>query len=345
MKKYLSIIFLLLCVVLCLASCDEGNNSQTEPAVTENVEANTSHTHSYSILVTTKNATCTEVGEERRSCSCGDIEKKEIAATGHSYGEWATIKEATCTDVGEESRSCSCGDIEKKEIAATGHSYGEWATIKEATCTDVGEESRSCSCGNAEKREITAKGHSYGEWATIKEATCTDVGEESRSCSCGDTEKKEIAAVGHQWQEATCTDAKTCSVCAVTEGDELGHTTDDGTCERCGEAIKSDESIVADGAYSALSKWLKSQLKNPSSLIVNSVTYSKYESNSNPGEYIFALIINYSAMNGFGGYNRETVLYYCDERMIYQSKDLSTYTIIEVHRLSDQYLNLLNEVL
>ncbi len=45
----------------------------------------------------------------------------------------------------------------------------------------------------------------------------------------------------HEWQEATCTVAKTCSICGATDGDPLGHQwvnatcTAPKTCSVCGE--------------------------------------------------------------------------------------------------------------
>ena len=35
--------------------------------------------------------------------------------------------------------------------------------------------------------------------------------------------------MSHEWQEATCTEAKTCSVCGETEGKALGHTWKEAT--------------------------------------------------------------------------------------------------------------------
>ena len=55
-------------------------------------------------------------------------------------------------------------------------------------------------------------GHSWAD------ATCT----EAKTCSvCAETEGE---ALGHTWADATCTEAKTCTVCAETEGEALGHT-------------------------------------------------------------------------------------------------------------------------
>ena len=45
----------------------------------------------------------------------------------------------------------------------------------------------------------------------------------------------------HKWKAATCTTAKTCSLCQETSGKALGHTTDTGKCSRCGENFSSWE--------------------------------------------------------------------------------------------------------
>ena len=41
----------------------------------------------------------------------------------------------------------------------------------------------------------------------------------------------------HAWNSATCTAPKTCSKCGNTSGEALGHTTESGTCTRCGETF------------------------------------------------------------------------------------------------------------
>lgn len=73
---------------------------------------------------------------------------------------------------------------------------------------------------------------SYHKW---NEATCT----KPRTCSiCGITEGEEL---GHQWKEATCTEPQTCSVCDATKGKALGHDPDawstikEATCTEVGE--------------------------------------------------------------------------------------------------------------
>ena len=72
--------------------------------------------------------------------------------------------------------------------------------------------------------------HDCAEHATG--ATCT----KDAVCSkCG--EVLEGTKASHDWTDADCTTPKTCSVCKTTEGEALGHTTENGVCERCGETI------------------------------------------------------------------------------------------------------------
>ena len=87
--------------------CDEGLAPQ------EVVEA---LGHSYDSVVTAP--ACTEAGYTTHTCAaCGDhYTDTEVAATGHSFGEWSVSKEATRKEVGEETRSCACGETESREI-------------------------------------------------------------------------------------------------------------------------------------------------------------------------------------------------------------------------------------
>ena len=61
------------------------------------------------------------------------------------------------------------------------------------------------------------------EW---KDATCN----EAKLCTvCGVTEG---TALEHEWKDATCESAKTCTVCGVTEGTALEHEWKDATCDK-----------------------------------------------------------------------------------------------------------------
>ena len=80
-------------------------------------------------------------------------------AYGHAYRTWKVTKKATCTEAGEEERTCArCNNTEKRTIAATGqHSYGDWKTTKEATVLDMGQQKRICSVCNEKETKSIAK--------------------------------------------------------------------------------------------------------------------------------------------------------------------------------------------
>lgn len=221
-----------------------------------------SHTYESEI---TKEATCGEDGRKTYTCSvCGDSYTEKISATGkhsyynecddscdvcgavrqasHSYTSKIT-KQATCGEEGQRKYTCSvCGDSFTEKISATGnhsyknacdgscdvcgatrqvsHSYVSEIT-KQATCSEEGKKTYTCSvCGDAYTEKISATGkHSYTN-------ACDD------SCNvCGKTR-----TVEHTWKSATCTTARTCTVCGKTEGSANGHkfsSSTDITCDVC----------------------------------------------------------------------------------------------------------------
>ena len=96
-----------------------------------------------------------------------------------------------------------------------------------ATCT----EPQVCEiCGDTKGNPL---GHEY------EGQTCTDPG---RCTRCGKT----IEAKGHEWTDATCTTAKECAICGKTEGEALGHSTNNGICKMCGENIFSPIEVYSD---------------------------------------------------------------------------------------------------
>ena len=206
-------------------------------------------------------ATCTEAGEETRTCyRCGETETRTIEALGHTPAEAVKENEvaATCTTAGGYDMVvyCSvCGTELSREhttIEALGHTPAEAVKENEvaATCTEAGGYDMVvyCSvCGeelSREHTELEALGHDWGEWTTIVEATCTAKGAEKRTCSrCNETETRVVPAKGHtegeptveNRVEPTCTEAGGydtvvyCSVCGAelsrehTEIPALGH--------------------------------------------------------------------------------------------------------------------------
>ena len=60
----------------------------------------------------------------------------------HSFGEWTVTKEATCTENGERKTTCTICGYEKTEVTDKAeHTFGDWTVTKAAT--EEAEGSRS----------------------------------------------------------------------------------------------------------------------------------------------------------------------------------------------------------
>ncbi|MDO4380402.1 MAG: C1 family peptidase [Clostridia bacterium] len=174
--------------------------------------------------------TATGLTEGSRCSVCREILKAQetVSATGHMYGAWETEREATCTENGILKKTCTaCGNVFRTMQAKKNHVYVIDAAT-EPTCTKPGyTQGMHCSSCNlviTAQTEIPALGHSYGEWETVKTATCTAEGEEKEVCSvCGDTRTRKIEKLPHtvvtdEGKKATCTEpglteGTHCSVC------------------------------------------------------------------------------------------------------------------------------------
>lgn len=159
------------------------------------------HVHTFSDWQERTPATCTEKGEEYRTCACGEEETREITALGHSFTNYVSDNNATCTENGTETAKCDRCDATNTrtiENSALGHDYSEeWTIDKEATCTQPGSKSHHCTrCRDkADITEIPAAGHSFGEWFVEKPASMTEDGLEVRICSvCKEREEKILPA-------------------------------------------------------------------------------------------------------------------------------------------------------
>ena len=49
-----------------------------------------------------------------------------------------------------------------------------------------------------------------------------------------------VVAHEHNFSDATCTAPQICSICDALNGEALGHTVEEGTCERCGETVGNE---------------------------------------------------------------------------------------------------------
>ncbi|MBO4869420.1 MAG: hypothetical protein J5585_06875 [Clostridia bacterium] len=163
--------------------------------------------------------TCTQ----RPTCPVCGIEFGETDPDNHDFGEWTVTTPATCTEKGEEKRSCSrCDATETREVEALGHNYE--AVVTPPTCTEAGYTTHTCSrCGDSyTDTPVAALGHDWSEWTETTAPTCTAAGEKTRTCArCGETETEAIEALGHDYISETvlptCTEegytTHTCSRC------------------------------------------------------------------------------------------------------------------------------------
>ena len=96
--------------------------------------------------------TCTARGYTEYGCQvCTHTEKRNYqSATGHKYGEWFVYEEATCTNVGEERRYCensnACGYYQTRVLSKLRHEYN--AVVTAPTCTAKGYTTYTCKCGD-----------------------------------------------------------------------------------------------------------------------------------------------------------------------------------------------------
>ena len=159
------------------------------------------HVHAFGEWETVTPATCTEKGEERRVCACGESESRQTDPLGHDAVEHAG-KAATCTEAGWEAyQTCTrCDYSTYKELPANGHTEVTDAAVA-PTCTDEGlTEGKHCSVCHAvliAQKAIPANGHSRVYHAAA-EPGCTVPGWEAYyTCeNCDYTTYKEIPA-GH----------------------------------------------------------------------------------------------------------------------------------------------------
>lgn len=180
------------------------------------------------------------------------------------------------------------------------HIWSEWEIIKTASCKQEGMQTRTCPCGEKETQKTPVLEHTYS-WNIIKNATCTTSGSKEGICSCGEKETQTISATGHNWVSATCTKSEFCKNCNRPGADAFGHDYSNGVCSNCGE------NSINKGIVEAVND-LKSTLKSPSSLQLNEITCAYIDNYD--GEDRYCICIDYSAMNGAGGMNRDSEFYY-----------------------------------
>ena len=113
--------------------------------------------------------------------------------------------------------------------------------------------------------------HKYLE-TIVKKATCQNKGLSVMKCDCG-KQYDEIKPISdHEYKSATCTIAKQCTICGLTSGKPLEHSTGTAKCTRCG--INLFETLTFSGTGSKTI----TGVNIPSGMIVKDI---KFQSNKN----------------------------------------------------------------
>ena len=102
-------------------------------------------------------------------CNETIVAQEAIPATGHAFGEWTETKAPTCTEDGEQSRSCAnCQETETQAIELLGHEH-ELTEEVAPTCTEGGYSVYTCvACGDSYVADETeALGHSYEDGSCV----------------------------------------------------------------------------------------------------------------------------------------------------------------------------------
>lgn len=74
----------------------------------------------FALVISCASCEALGIGNDAGSDSAGNSSGDEHV---HYFGEWITTKPATCLELGESARVCECGERESKSIDKTGHNY------------------------------------------------------------------------------------------------------------------------------------------------------------------------------------------------------------------------------
>ncbi len=197
------------------------------------------HTHEYA------DAWSSNETDHWKECNCGDKTDTE----SHAFGEWTTTKEATETEAGTKKRTCSVCDYEEAGIvpvpshthtfcdwksngtshwkececdeksAQSSHTYGNWVVTKEATCATTGTKKHICTaCNYSETVTIPKTNHNY--ISVVTPPTNTQKGYTTHTCSkCGnvyvDSYTDPVSSYAEGLEYAVNEDGVTCTITGI----------------------------------------------------------------------------------------------------------------------------------
>lgn len=162
----------------------------------------------------------------------------------HHFTEEVT-KQATCTEEGEIKYTCTiCGESFTETVEKTGHTWNDGEITKEATCEESGTLTITCTvCGKTEEQEIPLSQHTWNEGEITVQPTCISDGEQIYTCAvCGKTRKdtltrsEQYCVMGEGFFDGGGSHYKYCSVCKRNMGEEVVHT-ENAYCEQCGRGL------------------------------------------------------------------------------------------------------------
>lgn len=198
--------------------------------------------HDYSVLVETKEPTCTGSGYTRYKCKwCDSTELRDRKPyLPHDY-EWTLNEEEShCGQMPRYDGVCKdCGyTYYKFEGDVIEHNY-VYESTTEPTCYKVGYNDYRCTkCSRVSYDVIPELDHDYSVERIIKDATCTTDGRVAYGCAhgCGSSIYKDIESLGHDL-ETTERIEPTCTTAGWTTGEK---------CSRCDYAVTAQK-IPATG--------------------------------------------------------------------------------------------------
>lgn len=238
---------------------DETQDSESKSNQISYIEG---HEHTYKSTVM-KPSTCTEPGEVKYTCYCGDTYVDAIEVKDHTPGQWVTIRAATDSQTGLRQKACIvCGRVleeetvpmlasssttnknDKKSTSDHTHSY-TYEITEEATCTEKGEKTYTCTiCGSTFETKIAATNHPSRR--TVRtEGTCSNPGTIETICNlCDAVISSEALYYEHDWGKWEVTTAAT----ATSKGVKTR------TCKDCGETQtkSTDATTVTGGANGSI---------------------------------------------------------------------------------------------